>query len=293
MPRKRDDKLAEYWVVLILIAAFAHAAWNLMLKRSKNKRIFLWAQRLWAVIVFLPIAVISPASIPFSWQWIFWGLGSTLLHAIYSLLLVKMYNKSAFSFAYPIARGTGPLLVVIAGWSILGEKISFLQLTGVLSIILGIQLIYAQAGPVFRKTTIKAIMNNPWSLLVGVSTASYTIFDKIAVAHLPALWLSVLENIGQVIVLGVIIWRENRAEIPVQWRADWRKMALAGFLVGLAYLLVLQVLTVIPVSYVSPVRESSILISALLGSILLKEKLGLHNLLGAFLIFCGVVFIVT
>lgn len=38
-----DNFIVNYWYILVLIAAFSHAIWNILLKKSENKEIFLWS----------------------------------------------------------------------------------------------------------------------------------------------------------------------------------------------------------------------------------------------------------
>ena len=56
-----------------------------------------------------------------------------------------------------------------------------------------------------------------------------------------------------------------------QWREHRRAVIGVGALSPLAYILVLFALTRAPISLVAPVRESSVVVGALLGASVLKE----------------------
>jgi len=285
--------IVEFWYVLVLIAAVLHSIWNFMLKRSENKQIFLWSLLLWSIIIFLPISIYFwPNTISIK-HLVFWGVGSAIIHSIYSLFLIKAYEKSDFTVAYPIARGTGSLIVIIIGITILKEDVEIITILGTLLIIFGIYILYSGLNLRNGIKTFNVIKDSPWPVLVGITIASYTIFDKLAVSFIPPIILYVIENIGQAIVLGSSIHKQGKKTIYEQWRKHWYKMALAGLFAGLAYILVLIVLTEIPVSYVSPIRETSIVIGSVIGFVFLKEKFSIQKLFGSIVIFIGVVLIIT
>jgi len=47
--------------MLMAIAALSHAGWNLLLKQSENKMVFLWSLRCWALIIFLAVGAVLRA----------------------------------------------------------------------------------------------------------------------------------------------------------------------------------------------------------------------------------------
>lgn len=286
--------IVDYWYILVLLAAFFHAVWNILLKNSENKEIFLWSLEIWSLIIFLPISIYfwpdSEISIKY---FLLWGIGSAVIHSIYALLLTKSYEYNDFTVAYPIARGTGPLIVVVIGVVFLKEDVNIIKLIGTLLIVFGVFIMYSGLSLKNGLKTLATVKNNPWPILVGIAIASYTIFDKLAVAFIPPVILYVIETTGQVIVLGKRAYKQGTKNIFNQWKKYWYKMALAGTIAGMAYILVLIVLTEIPVSYVSPLRESSIVIGSILGLVFLKESFSTNKIIGSLIIFTGVVLIIV
>ncbi len=67
-----------------------------------------------------------------------------------------------------------------------------------------------------------------------------------------------------------------------------REVLAVAVLSPLAYVLVLQALTVAPVSLVAPLRESSIVVGALLGWWLLGEPRPARRLVGAAVVLGGI-----
>lgn len=282
--------MAPNWIVLMAVAAISHAGWNFYLKQSENKTVFLWSLRLWALVIFLPVGLVLQAGHPLDVQWFPWGAASATLHCLYSLLLIKAYERTELAMAYPIARGTAPLIVVIIGWTTLGELMRPATAFGAVLVVTGVLLLYVVPRSGRTGSLLAAMLRSPWPIAVGLCIAGYSILDKLAVGHVPPVALNVMQNIGQVSVLGLVTLRRVGANaIRVQWRRHWPKMAFSGLMVGLAYVLVLVVMKDTPVSRVAPVRESSILFGAILGFVFLKEEFSLRKILGASLIFLGVV----
>ena len=72
------------------------------------------------------------------------------------------------------------------------------------------------------------------------------------------------------------------------WRANRGAVLAAAVMFVTSYLLVLFVIRISPVSYVSSVREMSVVFAAVLGAFMLHEPLGEKKILGAVLIFAGI-----
>src|SRR5258708_26968001 len=111
---------------LVLTAAVLHAGWNVLLKTSGDT---LWtAVRLQVIgtAILLPVGIaawinIGMPSVPAE------ALGlavvSGVLEAIYFVCLSAAYRRGALSLVYPLARGSAPLLAVIVGIFLLGERL--------------------------------------------------------------------------------------------------------------------------------------------------------------------------
>src|SRR5215213_208051 len=95
---------------LVLLAAIAHATWNILARRADEKLAFLWCGNLVASIVCLPLGVwlLLTEPIPL----LGWGVVglSALLEALYYWTLAQAYRYGDLSLVYPIARGTAPIL---------------------------------------------------------------------------------------------------------------------------------------------------------------------------------------
>jgi drug/metabolite transporter (DMT)-like permease len=71
-------------------------------------------------------------------------------------------------------------------------------------------------------------------------------------------------------------------------RERWPRAALGGTLLMGSYLIVLWAMTHAPVAAVSALRETSVILAALIGTVLLKERFGGWRIPGAALVAAGI-----
>jgi drug/metabolite transporter (DMT)-like permease len=258
-------------LALVLSAAVVHASWNLITKRVGGGPPFLWLAALCSVLLYAPpaLGVILLYQPRLDAQaFVFFG-GSALLHLAYFLLLQRGYRVGDLSLVYPLARGTGPLLSTTAAILLFGERPSLLALAGVLLVLGGV--VGLLGGPQLRQ----GLHNRQalgYALLTGLLIASYTLWDKhaVSVLLLSPLLLDYSSNIGRMLLLAPVAWRERDA-VGALWRTRrWSVLGMA-LLNPLSYFLVLTALITTPVSYVAPARELSILVGTLFGATLLGE----------------------
>ena len=101
------------------------------------------------------------------------------------------------------------------------------------------------------------------------------------------LWAFLVLSVDAILLLIVL-----RARGGLQWpragAARWRAAAI-GVLMLAAYLAILKALSLAPVSYVVAGREVSIVVTALAGAVLLRERHSRRRIAGAVVIFAGLV----
>jgi drug/metabolite transporter (DMT)-like permease len=253
---------------LIAAAAVAHAAWNFFAKQARGGLPFVWLAGLCAASVYaLPAAiqvVLSDKEV--TWAGIAFMAGSGCLHSAYFTTLQRGYAEGELSVVYPLARGTGPALSVLAAIVILGERPGAIALVGAALVVVGV---LSLAGGGHRHSPRSSIV---FALLTGVTIAAYTLWDAHAVEDLaqPAIAYYWGSEVTRAIVLAGPALR-NREGLRTALAHDRRAILAVGLLSPLAYILVLVALTLAPVSVVAPGREASIVIASLLGTRLLGE----------------------
>ncbi|MEA2256214.1 MAG: hypothetical protein QOG35_2259 [Solirubrobacteraceae bacterium] len=272
-------------LALIVTAAVAHAGWNFLAKQARGGIAFVWlggvtAATLYAVPAFLQLALgdrtISAAGLAFM-------AGSGILHSIYFTTLQRGYAAGDLSVVYPLARGTGPALSVLAAIVVLGERPGPIALVGAALVVAAV-LSLALGG--------RRLPSGPavgFALATGVTIAAYTIWDAHAVNALaqPAIAYYWGSEVSRALVLaGPAL--HDRAALRLAWTEDRRAILGVGILSPLAYILVLVALTLAPVSVVAPGREASIVIASLLGAHVLREGDVARRMVAALVIVAGI-----
>ncbi|HEY7061008.1 MAG TPA: EamA family transporter [Chloroflexota bacterium] len=279
---------------LVLLAACVHASWNLLAKQAHDKLAFLWASALVSAIVYAPLGLWLLVTHPLpAAGWAIVG-GSSLLEAAYYWGLAQAYRHGDLSLVYPIARGTAPLLVPILAAVFLGERLSAVGAGGVVLVVGGVLTLHL---PALSLRGVRALagaagqLGTRYALLTGVFIASYSTLDKRGVALVqPALYAYLL--FCGITVTLVPLLLGLRTKVGLEWRQSRRSILLVGLLGPCSYGLVLAALTLAPVSYVSPAREVSVVIAALLGAYVLHEPYGRQRLVGSALIAAGLALLV-
>jgi drug/metabolite transporter (DMT)-like permease len=277
-------------IALALAAAALHGTWNVLVKVSGDPlRTFQRATAAGALLMTPPALVAWLLTGRPVLTWAAAGLAalSALLELAYVVLLSAAYRRGEISVVYPIARGSAPLLAVIAGFGILGERLAAAQLVGVGLLLFGILAV------TLPQTSGRATVP---ALLTGVAIASYSAVDRVGV-RLAAPWLYgwlllVLLAGG----LAIAVWAaRDRAGDSVRALPPpiaWRQAAVIGLLIWGGYLLVLLALSIAPLSVVAPVRETAVVAVTVWGVWRLHERRAAPlKLSGALATVLGVVFL--
>src|SRR5207244_11623149 len=83
------------------------------------------------------LAVVPVVLLPAAGSWPFMAVSATI-DVGYYLTLAQAYRSGDLSFAYPLMRGTAPLIVALLGIAFLGELPTFPMGAGILLISAGI-----------------------------------------------------------------------------------------------------------------------------------------------------------
>ncbi|MHB1005437.1 MAG: EamA family transporter [Chloroflexota bacterium] len=280
-------------LALVVVAGFAHASWNLLAKGSADRFGFLWRLNAAVGLVGAPFVVVALASTPMPPTGWYFVVGTGLLHLIYFWSLGQSYTHGDLSMVYPVARGTGPLLVTFLAIPLYAEVPSLAGAAGIALIILGIYLSHlpslsrsAWAQPL---RILWREQSSRYSLLTGVLIALYTLWDRAAVAYVPPITYGYFCFAITALAWAPFMCRRTGVR-TLGGRDVLLSLAAAALSYG-AYVLVLTAYTLSKVSYVSAAREVGIVFGAVLGTVVLGEKHGPARLVGAAIICGGVILI--
>jgi drug/metabolite transporter (DMT)-like permease len=269
-------------IALVLCAAIMHAVWNTVLKIGDD--------RLMTMAMVIGVGgLLSPALIlqgppPLPASWIFIAL-SALIHCAYFFFLIQAYEVGDLSHAYPLARGTAPLLVAAGGALFAGEWLSPFEVFGVALVSAGIVSLMLTGGAGHRGSWRTLF----YPLATGVMIAAYTVADGLGVrlSGNPASyigWLFLFSALPIAVFAGL---RRRRAALAFL-RRHWAPGMGGGVLAFGAYTLVIWALSLGAMVHVSALRETSVVIAALIGTRLLGEPFGARRVLAAAIVVGGV-----
>lgn len=272
-------------IALLFLSASLHTLWNLLLKQSRQKVIASWWIVTIGAIMFMPGLFFT--SLPPREIWLF-ALFSAALEAAYMLMLSLAYKNSDFSLVYPMARGTAPAFLLLWSLLFLHEKLTDWGLVGLVMIISGLILTGASSLIQNRKN-----LPNLKGIFAALGTAFfisvYTFVDGIAVKRTPSLPYGILMfSLIPLWLTPFVLRKYGWSQVVGEWRVQPVRFLVTGFFGVLAYLIALYAYSFAPISYSGAIREVSVVLGALAGWYFLREKLGSVRVVGAFIIFAGI-----
>lgn len=270
-------------LAVVLLSALLHAGWNAAVRASGDKLLASWQVVCGATLLSLPLLVWLPLPAPASWPWL---LASGLIHVLYFVLVARAYQGAELGLAYPLMRGTAPVLTAAVAALWLHETPTQLGALGIALICAGVLTLAGRAwrqGLQHPGATVAALAN------AGV-IALYTVVDGqgVRLAGHALAYTAWLFTLTAVFMLPALLWWRGRAALRPAAGA-WRVLLLGGAGTLGAYSLVLWAMTRAPIASVAALRETSIVFAALIGALLLKEGLGRLRLASALLVCAGAV----
>ena len=264
----------------VLLAACAHATWNAIVKTGGQKRYS-------TVMVSAAAGAIAALTLPFirqpdaaSWPYL---LSSVVLQLAYYTLLSAAYERGDMSHAYPLMRGTAPLLVALLSGLLIGEAVTPARWLGIGCIcggVLGLAL-HRGSSPGERAATRLALAN-------AVVIAGYTLVDGLGVrrsgsALAYTLWIFLLTAGCQT---AWMLWHWARPFL-IYVRRHWPSALAGGLGTLFSYSVALWAMTRAPVALVAALRETSILFGTLISVLVLRERITPQRLAATGLIAAG------
>lgn len=274
-------------VAAVLGAALLHATWNALVKARAGTAA---ADPLSAtLLVVLGGALASALLLPFtaapaptSWPFI---AASCLTQCVYYLLLIEAYRHGDMSHAYPLMRGSAPLLVALANGPLTGETLlpaQWLAMCLICGGVLAMGLARTPAGGTAQRRSTR------FALLTACVIALYTMIDGAGVRRSGApaaytMWIFLLTG------LALTAWSARGRVRALAQAARARPLLLpvGGASTVASYGIALWAMTLAPVAAVAALRETSILFATGIAALFLRERVGPARLLAAVLIACG------
>jgi drug/metabolite transporter (DMT)-like permease len=259
--------------LLVLGAAFVHAAWNAVMKADTDRlsliRIMCLTQAALSLCL-LPFVPVPPLE---AWPYL---LGSAVVNVAYMLFLTQAYRSGDLSHVYPLARGIAPLLVGIVSVVFLGEVLSPLSQGAILLIVLGLSSLSLTRG----LEGVRDLRMVGYALGTGALIATYTLLDGLGArrsggAAAYVVWVSL---VGPLLIVAAVQWLQRGLRNP-----GTRRTRIAGVITGVtsygAAWVIIWAMTQAPIPLVSGLRETSIIFAVAIGVLFLRERLNIVRLM--------------
>ena len=251
-----------------LSAAVAHATWNSIAHGIKDKLVSFTLVSLGGMICSVPLVLLAAGPASRCWGYL---AVSVVLHIVYTVLLMVSYRLGDFSQTYPLARGTSPLVVLfLAGVALICAGLGTLVLSG------------RRTGGYDKRAILAAVAT-------GLAIAGYTTVDGLGVRLSGSVagytgWLMLLETAA----VPIAAFAVRRGQLLPALRPVWHIGLLGGGLSVLAYSLVLWAQTRGALATVAALRESSIVVAAIIGSVFFHERFGWARIAAAACVVAGI-----
>ena len=267
--------------LVVISAAFLHAVWNAAVKGSDDKLLgmsaIVFGHMIPAAIALFFVEMPSRESLPYM-------IGGLICHFGYQVFLLSAYKIGDFTQVYPIARGTGPLIVTAVSVLFLGVTLSPYELIAVALIVAGIMsLSIVRQGDGLR---------NPKAAVMAITTgcfiAGYSLIDGLGarVSGSAVGFMSLLMVLNGVVFFIYLLFKDRQMIMRVPREA--KLVALGGGTASyVAYVLVVWAFTQAPIPLVTALRETSIIFAVLIGVFIFRERLNLAKVISVMLSLAG------
>jgi len=278
-------------LILALCAAVLHAVFGALQKGMHDP----WLTR-GAIDVFLFVFALPVALFVVPWpQGVEWLLliGALGIHFVYKMGMALAYSWGAFTVVYPVVRGMGPLFTVFGAWLIFGEVFAPMQWLGIAVLLAGIfglaayNLIHID---VQRETLVPAL----WIAVgTGALVAVYTTYDAYGIRTTPdpftfLAWFFVITSVDFPFIALV---RYRRMANPPVLRPLLIRGVIGSWIAFGSFGSIMLATRLDKVGEAAVLRETSTVFAALIGWLVLGEKVGPRRMALMALIALGAVIV--
>jgi multidrug transporter EmrE-like cation transporter len=282
---------ARLATILALVSALAHAVFGALQKGRHDPWLTRGAIDFWLVVFSAPVALFvvpwpnAPTALIL--------VGAVGIHFAYKVAMARAYEKAAFTVVYPVVRGTGPLVTVIAASVFFGEHFMGIQWVGVGFLSGGILLLALRNLREERLDPAALRAGLAWALAGGLLVAVYTTYDAYGVRQAPdpftfLAWFFFVTALDfPLLALRRYRRMDNPSVLaPLMWRG-----VIGALVAWVSFGGVMLATMVGKVGEAAVLRETSTVFAALIGWFILREKVGPRRLILMTLVALGAVIV--
>jgi drug/metabolite transporter (DMT)-like permease len=271
----------------VLGAAALHALWNSLVKSASDKFLSSAVVAIWCGVIALVAALVLPQPAQAAFPFI---VASAIIHIVYFLLVGRLYHSADLSVAYPMMRGTAPLIAAVIALVTLGEAPGPIAGLGVVTLVAGVLAMGASGlahGRIDRPTIVVALANSAviavYSVIDGQGARVSGTGAAFAFAYNS--WADALTALAY---LPIVLFLRGRS-VAVAFVQGWRRGFVGGLAAFLGYAIVIWAMTRAPIAAVAALRETSVVFAAIIGVAALREPFHAQRAIAALVILAGVI----
>ncbi len=273
-------------VTAVLLAAVLHASWNAILRFTSDRLVTLALLTGSAGLVALAGLFFVPVPPREAWPWL---LSSVVLHLGYNAFLGTAYKYGELGKVYPLARGTAPLVTLVAGTYLVGEHLSTHATLGIVLLGCGIVALTFDQG---WRVLVREPKGAAFALATSLFISAYSVADGLGARaagnpHAYTLYLFAMDGLP----LFLFVLATRRRSTVTAIRQNWLSGCIAGALSMSAYWIVIWAMTIAPIALVAALRETSVLFAIAIGVVFLGERLTMVRLLSVLVVLAGLALI--
>jgi drug/metabolite transporter (DMT)-like permease len=280
---------------LILFSGVMHAFWNLLVKRSRHKTVFIWWMFLCSTLLFTLLLLFVPGPFPRpDLRIIILGGCGAVCFFLYHLFNGRAYRHGDLSLTYPLSQ-TSMLYVPLWGILFMNETISLVGAGGIFLIIAGAyavqlrSLSFSEVVRPFRNLKDPSVQA---ALVAGFVYSLGAVVDKTGVQDYSPFHFTYILVIFMLALMTLnLLQPRYRLQVSAEWKNSRGLILASGPVMMASFLSFRYGLSLAPMSYAVLVRQMSVLVGVFIGIAFLGEPCGRMRMFSAFLIIAGITLI--
>lgn len=275
--------MSTFVLAAVLLGAIFHASWNAIVKAQPNRSVAAEVVGIFAGLFGIPVMLAFPLPAPEAWPYL---MVSSLIHVGYFALVGFAYRSADLGVAYPLTRGSAPLLTAIAAFLLIGETplwTGWLAIVIIASGILALSVDALLRGGLTRHAGF-AVMTNAFVIV------TYTLVDGLGSraagdSLVYTAWLTALTGL----CVFVIAYAHRGKKLLAETKKIWLPSLIGGALLISSYSIALWAMTKAPIGLVAALRETSVLFATVIGVYWFGEKFAARRWIAVMLIIAGII----
>jgi drug/metabolite transporter (DMT)-like permease len=275
--------LSTLILAAVLLGAVFHATWNAIIKAQDDHSLAALVVAVFAGLFGIPLMLALPAPPPAAWPFV---IASSLIHVGYFALVGFAYRSADLGVAYPLTRGSAPLMTALIAFLFLGEALAWNGWIAIVTLATGIVMLSADAlirGGLTKRAAMAVATN-------ACVIVAYTLTDGLGArvtgsGLIYGAWL--LAGTGFCVFFFALLMR--RQAFFREAKKIWLPGLIAGSLVLPSYGIALWAMMQAPIGLVAALRETSVLFAAIIGAHFFREPFGPRRWIALILIVCGII----